>query len=359
MAAKRNQPKRENVASVGGQTPPRTKKMSRKSKRSPILRFFGALFYLLFLSLVVIGSTLAGWLSRSEVIKEAIPVFLVKEPASVFEKDVMTLLILGCDEDLYYGGTQVLKGAARSDMMLVARLDFANKRITGVSIPRDTRCQLPGDRARKMNAYHAIAKRGQEAKLTQTAVEHLLPGVKIDRVLEINYESFVDLVDLIGGVTVDVDKHLKYTDKAGGLFIDIPAGLQHLNGYDAMCFVRFRKDAGSDFVRQERQKKLLVALKNQVVQNWTLLPTVAEFGAKAMGGLTGAEVAALAKFGRSVPPSDIKLSQLPTKPGRGSFLELDESKAAKVLKESYLIKGNSLNGKTEATMKSSRRSSRA
>src|SRR5690349_11890698 len=85
-------------------------------------------------------------------------------PADEFKDKVLTLLILGCDEDRQSakgsgknrkpGG--ILRHASRSDMMLVAKVDFAHRRISGISIPRDTLWQVPAYREQKINAYHYI-----------------------------------------------------------------------------------------------------------------------------------------------------------------------------------------------------------
>ncbi|RYG31110.1 hypothetical protein EON81_23605 [bacterium] len=303
--------------------------------------FLGALWGFWTLAFLGIGTTL-GWLSTSEQLAPGKILSLVKtmrtDPKEVFHEDAMNILVLGCDEDLYYGGKTVLKHAARSDMMLVARLDFARKRITGISIPRDTRCDLPGYGIRKINAYHAIATYAEGPDLARRAVEHLLSDeVKIDRVVVIDYEAFMKFVDLIGGVEVSTPIPLKYTDRAGGLYIDIPKGTSRQDGYGAMGYVRIRKHAGDDYMRQDRQKQLLVAIKTQVSQQWTQIPRYVDAGVKVLGNTFDFnEITALAAFAGRVPKKDIVLGQLPTRPGRGSFLLIDERKARRAVAEAGL-----------------------
>jgi LCP family protein required for cell wall assembly len=267
-------------------------------------------------------------------------------PAKVFADESVTLLLLGCDVDLSTGGARVLKKAARTDMMLVAKLDFANRRITGVSIPRDTECRLPGYRRMKINAYHSIARPGQEESLTKEAVEHLLPGVHIDRVVTLDYEAFQGVVNQIGGVDVTVPFDMKYTDRAGGLFIDLKEGNRHLDGYKAMGFVRYRKgDRGyrdvTDFDRQENQKKLLIAFKDKALRNWTQLPQIMQDAKTVFGNaLSEDEIASLAFFAKDLPKENIQMGQIPVTERRGTTnLRVDESELPTVLSRFGLLTG--------------------
>ncbi|MCX6341825.1 MAG: hypothetical protein NTU72_05535, partial [Fimbriimonadales bacterium] len=75
----------------------------------------------------------------------------------------------------------------------------------------------------------------------------------------------------------------------------------------------------------------LIAFKSQIVKNWMNLPEIIELGVKVLGSSVQAkEVAALATFAKSVPQTNISMTRMPTKRGRGSFEEIDESKAKKM-----------------------------
>ncbi len=249
-------------------------------------------------------------------------------PQQIFNQSSINLLVLGCDEDLAPGGKKILKAAARSDMMMVARLDFAHRRITGLSIPRDMLVRLPGYPQHKMNAFHAIG--GND--LAQKAVEHVL-GISIDRTVTVQYPAFQDLVNLVGGIEVFVKKPLKYTDKAGGLFIDIKSGRQHLDGYNAMCFVRYRH-GDSDFARQERQRDFMLAFKDAVLHHPNMIGAVANQAKEVFGGtMDNEEMASLALFARSVGSDNIKMGQVPVvQEGRYSIY-LDRRNLKRTLKQ--------------------------
>lgn len=280
--------------------------------------------------LVALGlGTLAGWINQSSVAREvAFQTLQNKPPQEVFDnKSSLTILILGCDENRAPGGHRVITTAARSDMMLLAKLDFERNLVSGMSIPRDTLFALPGYRAQKINAYHAIG--GPD--LSRRAVQGLL-GITIDRVAVLDYESFQEIVDMVGGVEIDVPKRMRKVDRRGDLNIDLRPGLQVLNGYDAMCFVRYRND--SDFMRQQRQKEFILALKQQVFSRPELLPKVAQESVDLLGGeFTAAEVAAIARFARNVGTERILMGMVPVVEASGSDLRVDERRLPDALVE--------------------------
>jgi polyisoprenyl-teichoic acid--peptidoglycan teichoic acid transferase len=301
-------------------------------RQSSTKKFFSRLGYTLFLSLFALGGTIWGRISSSPVLTALIDGS--KKPAEeVFGSDSVNLLLLGCDEDLAPGGKKVLKAAGRADMILLAHLDFKAKTITGISVPRDTRVRLKGWPDHKINAYHNLAKPAEANSVQQQAVE-ALTGVKVDKTIVIDYTAFQTLVDTIGGVDVMIKDTMKYTDKAGGLFVDFVPGRKLLDGYDAMCYVRFRKDSGGDFKRTERQRQFLIAFKQSIIKNFTSLPVIAEQGVKVLGDtLTVREIASLAVFAKGVDQKKILMTRLPTVNGRGSFEELDKKPAKAMLRK--------------------------
>lgn len=279
------------------------------------------------------AGSLLGFTGKSAVITEMMKQRLSNTPPQeVFHDDSINLLLLGCDEDRAYGGKKILREQARSDMMLVAKLDFKKKRITGVSIPRDTLCALPGYREQKINAYHAIG--GKD--LAKRAVESLI-DVDIDKVVVLDYKVFQEIVDMVGGVDVFIDKKLKYTDRRGGLFIDLKPGLQHLSGYDAMCFVRYRH-GDSDFARQARQKDFLLAMKESVKKNPMLIPDIANKATSMMSeDFSVPEIASIVGFAQKVGSDHIKMGQIPVYDVPNYNLKVDKRHLDDTLKEFHLI----------------------
>jgi polyisoprenyl-teichoic acid--peptidoglycan teichoic acid transferase len=299
----------------------------RKQSRSPLL---GKLFYAGFCLAILFVSSVLGWISTSAIARSMVIHAIRRDSPqdSWGGKQSVNLLVLGCDEDRYYGGQQVIHKQARSDMMLVARLDFKNNRITGISIPRDTLAAPAGYRRHKINAYHLLG--GPD--LSKAAVESILP-VEIDRVVVLNYRAFESMIDLVGGVTVEVPKKMDYDDNRGHLHIHLKPGVQHLNGEEAVGFVRFRH-TDDDFHRQARQKAFLIAFKKAVLRSPGVLPQVADKAREVTGNsLTPDEIVSLALFTRTVGSQNIKMGMVPTLSAGSYNLRVDKQKLPKVLRE--------------------------
>ena len=161
----------------------------------------------------------------------------------------VNILVLGVDE----------RGddAGRSDTSFVVTIDNDAKKATMLSIPRDSRVKIAGHGWDKVN--HAFAFGG--APLSKKTIENLL-GIPIDYTVSVNFRGFMRMVDAVGGITVDVDKRMRYSDPYdddGGLEIDLYPGVQKLNGRTAIEYVRYRDEEG-DIGRVARQQKFLKAL---------------------------------------------------------------------------------------------------
>lgn len=173
------------------------------------------------------------------------------------------VLLVGVDDGLYAPDK---KGRGRSDTLMVASYDPKSGEISLLSIPRDTRVEIPG-RKYKERINHAFAYGGID--LTMRTVRQFL-HIPLRYYVQIDTAGFRRLVDAIGGVPIDVEKDMKYTDKAGGLYIDLKAGPQVLNGEQAEGYVRFRK-TDSDLMRAQRQQKFIAAAIKEVVKPGNLL----------------------------------------------------------------------------------------
>ncbi|GHV28741.1 transcriptional regulator [Synergistales bacterium] len=169
-------------------------------------------------------------------------------------------------------GEDDVEGSIRSDTMAFVAIDIDNRNVRVLSLPRDTRVQIPGHGTQKLN--HAYAYGGVD--LLRATVENFI-GAPIQYYVKIDYDNFPKLVDIIGGVDILVGKPMKYEDRRGHLKIDIPAGKQHMDGETALKYVRFRKDALGDIGRIMRQQQFLKALLHQMYmpENMLRFPTLA------------------------------------------------------------------------------------
>ncbi len=177
--------------------------------------------------------------------------------------DPQTILIIGSDHR--FGAD---RRDARSDTMILVRMDSDANATTVLSIPRDLKVDYEYPRGvmnfnRKINETYTI---GGEA-LTARVIRRVLGGVPINHIVNVNFRGFRAAVDAIDCVYVDVDK--RYYHSNLGLpasehyaEIDVPAGYQRLCGTKSLDFVRFRH-ADSDFVRAARQQDFLRQVKSQ------------------------------------------------------------------------------------------------
>lgn len=156
----------------------------------------------------------------------------------------------------------------RSDSIMVASMDPITKKAYLFSILRDTYVEIPGHGKDRINT--AITTGGPN--LAMKTVSNLM-GIPIQYYAYTDFQGFIALVDAIGGIDLDVEKDMKYTDAADDHMYDInlKKGYQHLDGKTALQYVRFRHDALSDFTRTERQRKFLTAVADKMQSTTSLI----------------------------------------------------------------------------------------
>ncbi len=235
----------------------------------------------------------------------------------------LRILALGVDQE-----------SGNTDTIIVATVDFENKAVYAISIPRDTRVDIPGHRTFKINAAYAWG--GLET--ARQTVENLM-GITIDRVVLVRLEGFKRIVDLLGGVEVDIEKDMHYVDRKQRLYIHLKKGYRLLDGEKAMQYVRFRHDPLGDLGRIQRQQKFLKALASKMFQ-WQELDKLPELTRQIMEqietDMTTREVLHLARFGKELPPERIVTDVLPGTPQNIdgiSYYIADETRVTHALDE--------------------------
>lgn len=163
-----------------------------------------------------------------------------------------------------------------SDTIMIASFDVKNKQAALLSVPRDTYLlSTPSTSSRKINAVYSAgystAKKNGKSKnesilygmKTLSAIIKDVLGIRIHFTIYVDTAGFRELVDLVGGIEVNVPIRMYYNDPTPGeeLYINLQPGLQTLNGKDAEGFARFRKAAGyDDFGRMGAQQQVITAL---------------------------------------------------------------------------------------------------
>ncbi|GAA3242171.1 LCP family protein [Nonomuraea helvata] len=177
------------------------------------------------------------------------------------------ILLVGIDkrDDLTRQQQNQLKlgreAGQRTDTMMVIHLSADHKRVTVVSLPRDTWTTIPGKGDHKINSAYQFGG----PKLTKQAVE-AATGLQINRYIEVNILGFIDVVDSLGGVTVCTPVPIN-DPKAG---VNLPAGTHQLQGVQALGYARTRATARSDLDRIDRQQQVISALLNRALSADTL-----------------------------------------------------------------------------------------
>lgn len=232
-------------------------------------------------------------------------------------KDPTTILFLGVDVVYTEQGRRSKKidkdaFTGRSDTIVVGRFDPIANTIRTISIPRDTQVEIPSNGTQKINAANAI---GGPA-LAKVTVERFL-WIPIDNYVVLNVHGLVDLVNELGGVTLEVPKKMAYMDWTAKLKIDLEPGVHTLTGNQAMGFVRFRHDALGDIGRVQRQEIFLKAVLDKAINptSWPHVPKLLEIAQNYLDSdLSMKDMMGIANFVRGVPKSNQLLTMMP-----GSF----------------------------------------
>jgi LCP family protein required for cell wall assembly len=172
-----------------------------------------------------------------------------------------TILLLGSDRRF---ADIKLKNPARSDTIILVRLDPSKGATAVMSLPRDLKVEIPGHGTDKINAAYAIGG----PQLTVRTIRNLL-HIPINHVVNVNFGGFQRAVNRLGCVYTDVDRryfndnHPPYGGGGNYAVIDVKAGYQKLCGEDALAYVRYRH-FDSDLVRAARQQQFLSDAKEQI-----------------------------------------------------------------------------------------------
>lgn len=223
------------------------RKPKRRIRKLRVAMLLGAIFLL-------VGVVFAVWNGGTSLL-------------DVVAKNRINILVLGVDERA--------DDVGRSDTSFVVTLDTEAKKITVLSIPRDSRVKIAEHGWDKFN--HAFAFGG--LPLSKSTAENLL-GVSIHYTVTIDFKGFMRMIDALGGITIDVEKRMRYSDPYdddGGLVIDLYPGVQRLSGKEAIKYVRYRDEEG-DIGRVARQQKFLKALLKELASPQTVvrLPELAK-----------------------------------------------------------------------------------
>jgi polyisoprenyl-teichoic acid--peptidoglycan teichoic acid transferase len=174
--------------------------------------------------------------------------------------EAQTIMILGSDQRY---GDRKLGLKPRSDTILIVRLDPDREATALMSIPRDLKVDIPGHRRDRINAAYELGGPRLMVKTVKQLFSRTGEPFKINHIVQVDFGGFRKVVNYIGGVYVDVDRHY-FNDNSNGenyATINVEPGYQKLKGQDALDYVRYRH-GDNDLVRAARQQDFLRQLRN-------------------------------------------------------------------------------------------------
>lgn len=231
-----------------------------RKKRSPFRRFM-KFTLLTMLTLLIIAGGVVGYMvyQVQSATNDSMEELARGEKSDMRDSavspgdDPVSILFLGLDsreDDL----------SGRTDAMILATFNPNEDSVKMVNIPRDSYVNIP-DQGTKDKINHAHAFGG--VPYTINTVEQML-DVPVDYVVSLNFTAFIEIVDTIGGIEVDVPMPISDTDNATYGSIQIEEGMQTLNGQEALAYARMRKqDPRGDLGRGDRQKDVIAAIIQQ------------------------------------------------------------------------------------------------
>ena len=230
-----------------------------------VRKFFTVIFCVLGVCLAILSGILVAQKMMPDLLGDNQNIANFEGLSSVEPKGRVNILLLGVDMN-----------DSRTDTILLASLDNENKKLSIMSIPRDTRVTYKG-RGEKITHVHVY---GGETASIQAVKD--LTGLDIHFCVVANYKGFIDVIDALGGVYVDVPhvpngwsngrRGMYYDDAEQNLHIALPEGRQLLDGEESLGFVRFRNGyANADLDRIKNQQYFLTELFEQKMQPQYLL----------------------------------------------------------------------------------------
>jgi len=224
------------------------------------------------------------------------------------------------------------EGADLTDTIMIASIDPINNQVALLSLPRDLWIKIPGNGSQKVNAAFAYGKEGSKSKnlidqqrdglaLLDKALTPVI-GIPIHYHAVINFKAFSQTVDAVGGVSFNVpetlyDPSIAWENK-GNPTIALK-GLQTFNGQRALLYAKSR-ETSTDFARSQRQRQLMVALKDKILSAGTfsnplkISQLLSSFGDNIYTDFSLNDIKRLYEIISKIPSKDISSLDLVTPP---------------------------------------------
>ncbi len=225
-----------------------------------------------------------------------------------FTSSRVNLLISGYDTDHH--------GISRTDAMMVVSIDPEKEDMSLVSVPRDSRVNIPDRGINKANSAYAFGG----IDLTIETLESLLK-IPIDYYVNLDFQGFVNVIDAIGGVEIEIEQRMEYQDEAGNLHINFEPGEKTLDGEEALEYVRFREPVRGDIGRIKRQQKFVRAVLQRLSRPGIIFDTPEILNEGLNSIYTDLDITEAISLSRVI--MDIELDEVETLklPGRPEYID--------------------------------------
>lgn len=225
-------------------------------------------------------------------------------------KEPFYMVLLGTDESIQRETDSTTDGTYRTDTIILVRIDPVNKKVTLISMPRDSYVSMGSYGEHKLNAAYAYGG----AELAVSTISDLA-DVDISHFALVDMDGVVEIVDALGGIEVDVPMEID-DDMAGG---HLDAGLQTLNGEQALILARSRhaydEYGNGDEYRSANQRLVISAIAKKLLASdpATIASTVTALSECVQTDLSVSDIVGLAQVMRGLDAStDIYSATMPT-----------------------------------------------
>ncbi|MDF2865818.1 MAG: lytR [Clostridia bacterium] len=321
--------------------------MNKKNKKVKEKKNIFNIFTKVFIVLTVVGIIAWGCVYAANYVigeEEETPNTGEKEVVSVTKKEVINALVCGISEN-------------NTDTMIYVRYDVKTGKLAFMSIPRDTYITNDYAWGHKLNSIY----RGVNTEPLVKQIEELL-DVNIDYYLIVDNKIVREVVDVLGGVEINVPFRMKYDDPTQNLHIDLQPGVQVLNGAKAEQFIRFRHNndmtvgyASGDIGRTKAQQDFIRAFIKEVLSpaNIFKIPELIKTALKNTD--TNVTVREALRYVTDIP--NLKLDSIYSCTAVGttpyidniSYFKMDLIETRRIIKEKFINSDNSTSTETNET----------
>ncbi len=233
-----------------------TKRITKSKQKQS---FFSKFILSLLLIISIISGSLLGYIyslcSKTDYKRSE---NLISINTTNIRNNIYNILLIGTDKEE--------DGASRSDSMILVTINKNQKTIKLTSFMRDLWVKIPGHDYMRLNAAYSIGGADLLLKTIEKNFE-----IEIDNYIVVNFDMFKELIDGIGGVTVDItETEANFINRT--THAKVTTGQNNLNGDYALIYCRIRK-LDSDFSRTQRQRKVINAIINKI-RSQNILTTV-------------------------------------------------------------------------------------